>query len=296
MTIKKPQKRLIFQWATRKGLVTILLFLIVAALIEYSVVLYAVSLGVKDETLLRWSFPFPGADWIITIAISPIFHMVPIAVIIALMFSWTYLASHVAAIPPQKWTRKVKPLAKRKNERRIKEMKRQTARISGFFGKVKSKLLSSGGISYLWEKMSFARATIKSASAVLLVFVTLTLLMSLLTYPQLIYWTVSNVYQNNPVFLGFVTATNNFGKGIADVLLPIGWVCSAVNNALLSVAPRFRDLAQNLGGLMKPLVKLDDVEKYLVFQNVAMWVSALTMLSYGQYQRKSYRHKRSRRH
>jgi hypothetical protein len=291
---EKPPKRLVFHWKTLKGLAAILLFLIAAIIIEYLVVLYAINLGVKDETLLQWSPQFPGTDWIITIAISPLFHLVPIAVIIALVSSWTYLTRHVAVKTPEKWTRKVKPVAKQRKSG-FKEAKKPASKIRGFFGKVKSELLRIRGVAYLWQKIHFARATIKSALTVLLVFGALILLVSLLTYPQLIYWTASNAYQNNSSLLGFVTSVSNSGKGIAEALAPIGWICSAVNNALLSIAPGFRDFVLSLGGLTKPLVELDDVGKYLVFQNVATWVSALTALFYGGYKQKSYRYKKVRR-
>lgn len=266
-----------------------------AILIEYIIVLYAINLGVKDETLQQWSSQFPGTDWITTIAISPLFHLVPIAVIIALVSSWTYLTRHVAVKPPEKWKGKVKPVAKHRKERGFKEVKKLTSRIRGFFGGLKSALLRIKGVAYIWQKIHFARATIKSALAVLLVFGALILLVSVLTYPQLIYWTVSNAYRGNSLLLGFVTSISNCGKGIAEALAPIGWICSAVNNALLSTAPAFRDFVLSLGGLIKPLVELDDAGKYLVFQNVAAWVSALTALFYGGHKRKIYRHKKGRR-
>jgi hypothetical protein len=295
LSTEKPPKRLIFHWKTFKGLAAILLFLIVAVLIEYLIVLYAINLGVKDETLLKWDFQFPGTDWIITITISPLFHLVPTAVIIALVSSWTYLTRHIAVRPLKKWKEKVKPVAKRRKERGFKGLKKLKSKIRGFFGRVKSGLLRIRGVAYLWRKIHFARATIKSALTVLLIFGALILFVSLLTYPQLIYWTVSNTYQNNPLLLGFMKSVSNFGKGIADAVAPIGWICSAVNNALLSIAPEFRDFVVSLGGLIKPLVELDDVGKYLVFQNVATWISALTALFYGGYKGKIYRYKKRRR-
>lgn len=295
MSTKKPPKRLIFQWTTLKGLTAILLFLIVATLIEYIVVLYAINLGVEDETLQQWSPQFPGTDWTITITISPLFHLVPIAVIIALVSSWTYLTRHIAVKPPEKWKGKVRSVSKHRKERGFREVKKLTRKIRGFFGGLKYGLLRIRGVAYLWQKIHFARATIKSALTVLLVFGALILLVSVLTYPQLIYWTVSNAYRNDSWLLGSVTWISDSGKGIATALAPIGWICSAANNALLSIAPAFRDFILSLGGLIKPLVELDHAGKYLVFQNVAAWVSALTALLYGGRKRKIYRYKKGRR-
>lgn len=295
MSTKKPPKRLIFQWTTLKGATAILLFLIVATLTEYIVVLYAINLSVKDETLQQWSSPFPGTDWTVTITISPLFHLVPIAVIIALVSSWTYLTRHVAVKTPEKWKGNAKSISKHRKERGFKEVKKLAKKITDFFGNLKSALLRIRGIAYIWQKIHFARATIKSALAVLLVFGALILLMSVLTYPQLIYWTVSNAYRNNSWLLGSVTWISNSGKGIVTALAPIDWICSATNNALLSIAPTFRDFILSLGGLTKPLVELDDAGKYLVFQNVAAWASASIALLYGGRKRKIYRHKKGRR-
>jgi len=278
LSIQKPPKRLVIRWTTLKGLAAIILFLAIAALTEYFVVLYAINLGVKDTTLLQWSIRFPGTDWIMTIAISPLFHLVPMAVIITLLFSWTYLTRHVAVKPYELRKGKAGTVAKRGKEPKLKK----------FLGKIRSGLLRVKGVAYLWQKIHFARATTKSALTVLLVFSVLIIVVSLLAYPQLIYQTISNAYQNNTSLLNFV-------KGTAEALAPIGGIFSAINNALLSIAPGFRDFVLGLGVIIKPLVELDNVGKYLVFQNAAAWVSAFAALFYGEYVRKGYRYKRGRR-
>ena len=277
LSVQKPPKRLVIRWTTLKGLAAIILFLIIATLTEYVVVLYAINLGVKDTTLLQWSAQFPGTDWILTIAISPLFHLVPIAVIITLLFSWTYLTRHVAVKPHEVRKGKAGPVAKRAKEPKLKK----------FAGKIKSGLLRVKGVAYLWKKIHFARATAKGALTVLLAFATFILIVSFLAYPKLIYQTISSAYQNNPSLLNFV-------KGTAEALAPIGGVFSGVNNALLSAAPGFRDFALGLGTIIKPLVDLDNVEKYLFFQNVATWVSALTALFCGKHIRKTLRYRKSR--
>jgi len=282
----------LIRWTTFKGLAAIILFLIITALAEYFIVLYAISLGVKDTTLLQWSVQFPGTDWIITISISPLFHLVPIAVIITLLFSWTYLTRHIAVKPHEMGGEKVGPVYKRGKELKPKEVGRLSSKISHavkkFFGKIKSGLLRVKGVAYLWKKIHFARAIIKSALTVFLVFSAFILIVSLLAYPKLIYQTISNAYQNNSSLLGFV-------KGTSEALAPIGGVFSPINNAVLSASPGFKDFASNLGNIIKPLVDLDNAGKYLLLQNVAAWVSASVALFYGEYIRKGYRHKKGRR-
>jgi hypothetical protein len=275
-----------------KGLAAVILFLIITALTEYFIVLYAISLGVKDTTLLQWSIQFPGTEWIITISISPLFHLVPIAVIITLLFSWTYLTRHIAVKPHEGGIEKVGVVYKRGKELKLKENRKLTSKISHtvkrFFGKIKSGLLRIKGVAYLWQKIHFARATIKSALTVFLVFSAFILIVSLLAYPKLIYQTISNAYQNNSYLLGFV-------RGTTQAFAPIGGIFSPINNALLSTTPGFRDFASSLGNIIKPLVDLDNAGKYLLFQNIAAWVSALAALFYGEYIRKGYRHKKGRR-
>jgi hypothetical protein len=265
------------RWTTFKGLAAIILFLIIATLIEYVVVLYAINLGVKDTALLQWSAQFPGTDWTLTIAISPLFHLVPIAVIITLLFSWIYLTKHVAVKPQELGKGKVGSVAKRAKEPKLKK----------FYNKIKSGLLRVKGIAYLWQKIHFVRATAKGALTVLLAFATSILIVSFLAYPKLIYQTISSAYQSNPSLLSFV-------KGTAEALAPIGGVFSSINNALLSATPGFRDFALGLGTIIKPLADLDNVGKYLFFQNVAAWISALTALFYGEYVLKTYRYKKRR--
>jgi len=263
------------RWTTLKGVVAILLFLIIAALIQYSIIIYAINIGVKEEpeNLLQWNLP--GTNW--TITISPLFHLVPITVIITLLFCWTYLTRHIAIKPYDLRREKVEPITKKRKEQTIKKL----------FGKIRSGLLKVKGIAYLWQKIHFARATIKSALTILLVFATFILLFSLLAYPKLIYQTISSAYQNNPSLLSFV-------KNTADALAPIGEIFSPINGALISAAPSFRDFVLGIGTITKPLTDLDNVGKYLAFQNFAAWISAFAVLFYGEYIRKGYQYKKRR--
>ncbi|MGQ9507325.1 MAG: hypothetical protein ACUVTB_05645 [Candidatus Bathycorpusculaceae bacterium] len=269
MSTKKMPKRLMFRWTTLKGLAAIILFLIIAALIEYLIVLYAINLGVV-ETPLQFSLQFPGTDWTITLAISPLFHLVPIAVIIALASSWTYLTRHITIKPQETVKGKTKPTKRKK---------------TNVFGRLKGGLLRVKSVAYIWQKIHFARATIKSAITVFLLFSAFALIVSILAYPQLIYRTISNAYQNNPALLNFV-------KNTAQALAPIGAIFSGINNALLSAAPTFKDFVLTLGIIIKPLTDLDNVGKYLAFQNAAAWICAIIVLLYGEYTRKSYRYRK----
>ncbi|MEM3788480.1 MAG: hypothetical protein QXN95_01240 [Candidatus Bathyarchaeia archaeon] len=292
-------KRLILRWATLKGLMAIILFLIIAVLIEYAVVAYAISLGVREENPLQGSFQFPGTNWTITIVVSPLFHLVPLSVIIVLVFSWICMTKYAAMHPQKPPEGKPKAKPHKKEQAKKTEEKKLTSRISGivrkFFRRIKSGLLRIKGVSYIWGKVSFARATIKSALTTILVFSALILLVSVIAYPGLIYRTFSNMYGGNPSLLEFVKSVNNALKGFVEALGPIGWLCSLINNAIISSAPALRGFVSALGGLVKPLADLPPVGKYIVFQNVAAWVSALAVFSYGFLTRKGYRFRKAKR-
>ncbi len=272
MSIQNSPKNIIVRWITLKGLTSLVMFLIIASLIEYFIVLYAMSLGVKDEMLLQSSFLFPGTGWNITIAVSSLFHLVPIAVIITLAASWIYLTKHMTKKRSE--TQKGRPIMTRSGKEHGEIWKR-----------IIHTLAKTNIFSYIGKKTRSSRSTIRSALALLVIFLLLTLTFSLLTYPTLIYQTITNAYQENPALLNFIRSTG-------EVVAPIGSILSPLNDALLTAAPSLRDFVLSLGSLIKPLADLDNVGKYLVFQNAAAWMSASVALLYGEYGRKSYRYKK----
>lgn len=249
------------RFATAKTWASVILFTLLAFFIELLVVLYAIKLGVHEapNNILKLNFQMPGTQWTAVILISPLFHLVPMAVVIALVSIWAYLTKVIKrSREPSKG--KVKFHAKGEGE--VKEL----------FGKI---------------KLALYREPVKGGLYVLLVFSALILAVSLLTYPQLIYGIVAYAYQNDP-------SLRNFVKGAAETLAPISGILSPVHNALLSIAPIFREFYTYLGNLIKPLAELDDAGKYLFFQNAAAWVSALAALFYGEYILKGRRYIKSR--
>jgi hypothetical protein len=254
----------VIRWKTWKGSAAIILFLILAILVEYVVVLYAMSLGVQEAPEER-IFGF----------ISPLFHLIPLAVIVTLAFTWTYLTKHAAVRPRE---------ALRGKPGRATKQGKESQTI---LGRMKSGLLRVKGISFVWRKIHFARATVKSAFMVFLVFLTLVLVASLLAYPQLIYRTILTAYQTNPSLLNFV-------KGTGQALSSIGGVFSGINNAVVSAAPGLGDLGLSVGAVIAPLANLNNTGKYLVLQNLAAWVSSLAVLFYGMYAGRSYQYRKGR--
>jgi len=80
------------------------------------------------------------------------------------------------------------------------------------------------------------------------------------------------------------------GQGVAKILSPIGWLASAMKNALLAAAPDFRNTLEALTApAVEPMVKLDLVWKYAFAQYAAAFISALTALLYGEHASRSRR-------
>ncbi|MEM0357641.1 MAG: hypothetical protein QXL77_04625 [Candidatus Bathyarchaeia archaeon] len=264
MTAQKPSGSVPFRWSTLKGLTALALFIASASLVECLIVFYAISIGVRDEA----TFQAP----LLGFTISPLFHLVPASIVIVLAASWACMVEYLA----------MRPLEKVRQSRKAKGSEKTgaglSARISAFLGKMKAGLLEVKGV--------------KGAVTVLLVFLALATLISVLANPWLVYRAFAHVYQSNPQLLGFVTATNNALQSFIQTVAPLGWVCSAFDNAIKAAAPGIRASAAALGSLIKPLADLPAHGKYLVFQNLAAWFSALAVLLYGVFVRKSYRYKR----
>jgi hypothetical protein len=275
-TTQSSQKRAVARWATLKGVATIILFLIIAMLVEFIIIIYAMNLGLKDEGALQWSFNFPGTDWAVTLTVSPLFHLVPIAVLISLTFSWLCLAKYMRARSVASQRRKFETAVKR--GQRFKRLRKS-------LGGIKSRLLKVKGIAYVSRKIYPSRITIKSALTVLLVFVLFTIFVSLLAYPNLIYKAIANAYANDPGLLNSIKGAGEF----------FGFLSPIANALTANVAPGFRYFALGVGSIVAPLADADNAGKYLAFQNAAAWSCALLILLYGEFRQRGFTHRKAKR-
>jgi hypothetical protein len=266
-----------------KGAAAAAVFFLVALLAEFVVVLYAIGLGVKDAGLV-------AINWPVTFTISPLFHLVPAAVVITLLFTWIYLAKKLSVRPPQPLGRT--DVSGRRRESVKQPLSKASQPAKDFPGRTKQATTRFRGISSIWEKLYSARAPIKSAFMVFLAFLVLVLLVSLLTYPALVYQTITGAYQSHSSLYDFVVSVANLLRGFAQAVSPIGWLAATINNGLIAIAPGIGSVGTALGSVIAPLANLDSAGKYLVFQNTAAFVSVLSILFYGQYSRRSYRYRK----
>ena len=213
---------------------------------------------------LRWTFQFPGTSFSTTITISPLFHLVPIAVVLTLMSSWAYLKKQIAVKPSG--ARRARPSVIGK---RAKAQKTRPSRMGSILSRKKS--ATSFG-----KEARPRRTSLRSALIVLITFSALLLMISLFAFPGVIYQSVAGIYENNP-------SLDNFARGTATYL---GKVFSSINSALIGAAPGFGNFVVAVGTIIAPLATLDNAGKYLVFQNAAAWVSTLIVILYAKYGRK----------
>ena len=300
MSSEKSWKRLIFRWTAPKGAAAMALFFALAVFIEYLLVCLFRSHGLADTQ----TFQLPST--IFTVTISPLFHLIPLGVIIVLLSSWTYLTRYIAKVPrgkppakkPSEKLRKPIKKVKKKRFKSIRSFSRKVSRkfrkvnraLKAVYHRIKAGVLRIRGVSPVMERLFFARAAIKGTATVVLIFLVSFLTLHLMGYPSLIHDLVVELYRGNPSFHGFVIGTIDIAGSIGHALAPIGWLASAINDALISAAPSFRSALEGfIISITEPLVELDLMWRYVICQNIAAWISAIAALAYGQYTSRLYR-------
>jgi hypothetical protein len=262
------EKRLVFRWTAPRGFAAIVLFFVLTLFFEFLLVYSFQGFGLIDQNVWVVNLHF------FTLGISPLFHLLPLTAIVVLIFSWAYLTRYTAYVPAAAGAVK-RPLTRRELEkRRFRAWRRFSKRIGRRLQRIKAGFQRIKGISYVSTRLHFARATVRSAFVVLMVFLALTLLLFVVVYPDLVHNWVIGLYRGNPSFLGFVRGTMSWARGFGDALAGI----------FIGVAPGFHNsLASTGASLTGSIVRLDVAGKYMLSQNVAAWASALVALSYGMY-------------
>jgi hypothetical protein len=292
---EKSWKRLAFRWTAPEGAAAMALFFALAIIIQYLAVCLFRSYGLADTQTVQLPLT------ILTVPISPLFHLMPLGVIVVLASSWTYLTKYIAKVPRGKLPAKKPSVKQRKPIRRVKKKRFKSIRnfsrkisrsLETFYHRIKARVLRVRGVSPVMQRLFFARAAIKGTTTVVLIFLVSFLILNLVAYPSLIHDIVVGLYRGNPSLHGFVIETINIAGSIGQVLSPIGWLALGINNALLSAAPSFRSALEGFISITEPLVELDLMWKYVICQNIAAWVSAIAVLVYGQYTPRLYRRHR----
>jgi len=229
--------------------------------------------------------------------------LIPIGVISVLAANWVYLTKYGAVVQ-----RRVEPLKKPSMIPKVRYKKPKSRRfmlfrqfskslskrfekfsesLKAFFSRISAAFLRIRGVSYITQRLSFARATVKSSATVLALFIVSAFGLSLLVQPTLIYDAVVGFYAGNPAL---PLTIKGIAEGIASS--PIGGLTTALNDVLAGMAIGFWGTFEGTGKLTESLVQLDIVWKYIICQNIAAWVSAFMVWAYSKYSSHLFRRKR----
>lgn len=263
------KRRLIFRWTTPKNFLAIILFIILVGLIEYAITV-TLTTGIVETT----NIVLP----LLNIEISPFLHLLPATVIINLTACFIHFTTHTATVQP-----KVKTSRKPYNPRakpRFKTIRNSWRRIVKVGRRLRKRILQNSSIAYVARQMAAAKALARGGIVVIAAFSLIVLLVSIAAYPKLVKTAVTGFFAGNEGLLGFVVGTIRTSEGIANAIPPIGALAASVHNGLTAVAPAFRSSFEGVGSMLTAgLVSLRPIEKYLITQNVAVWiVIAITLL------------------
>ncbi|HDQ05143.1 MAG TPA: hypothetical protein ENN36_00275 [Candidatus Bathyarchaeota archaeon] len=250
-------------WTDPKGLLTAGLFLALAFISEYFMVSFFVGSGLTETT----AYPLP---------VSPLFHLLPLTVILVLVSSWMYLTKHLAMRPHRISPAKVPKARRRHPRRRTKTTQNVMGTIKKFFSKISSALTRSSGASSAPQRFSFGRVALEGTVTVLAFFLLSIILLSVLVYPNLFTDFAVDFYSKTSLLQDFM-------QSLADALV-------SISSGLDSIAPAFRNAFENLVPTKTlSLTERDILWRYIFCQNAAAWVSAISALASVKYFSTTYR-------
>jgi hypothetical protein len=265
MASKGKRNSSTFRWTAPKGLLTIGLFLALAFISEFFMVSFFAGSGLTETS----AYPLP---------VSPLFHLLPLAVILVLVSSWIYLTKHIAMRPHIISPAKVSKI--RRRHPRGRKSRKSTRNVMGaikkFFNQISSVFLRSRGGSFVQQRLSFGRVAFESAITVLTIFLLSIILLSVLVYPNL--------------FTDFAVGFYSKTSPLQDFMQPLADALVSIASSLDSIAPGFRNAFEGLvTSRPHSLTGGDLLWRYVFCQNAAAWVSAIAALAYVRYGGRTYR-------
>lgn len=250
-----------FSWTTQKRLLLLGLFIAVAFISEIFIVSFFMGSGLTEASASP-------------LAISSLFHILPLAVIIVLVLSWTYLTKHVA-IRPQRKARTKTTKSRRHPRRRTHKPKTSVMEtIKNALDKIGS-VFSSGDNSVVIKRRTFSSVAVESGVTVLTVFLLALILLAVFVYPRLFTDFAAEFYKKTSGLQGFLQSLAEGAVSIAG--------------GLDSIASGFRSAFEGLlSSNSFSLTGRDLLWRYVFVQNAAAWISAISVLMYVRYFSKTY--------
>jgi hypothetical protein len=214
----------------------------------------------------------------------------PLTVFVVLFSSWLYLARAYTFSLTIIGKKKPAPQLSRREieKRRLKGLRKLSRGISRRFERVgrslKATFLRVHSISSVSKRVSLAKNSVRSALTVFTVFVSISLLLFIIVYPDLIRNMVVGFYEADSSRVDFVVGVSDRLQGIGESLPPIGGLGTAIVNGLWAIAPGFRQGLAGVGASLTGfIVNSDAAGKFILSQNIASWIVVLIALAYGWY-------------
>lgn len=261
MTSKGQEDNSTFRWTAPKGLLTIVSFFALALISEFVIVSFFAGSGLTEVVTIM-------------LPVSPLFHILPLAVIVVLVYSWIYLTKQIAMRPYRTPPAKISKTRKRQPRRKTKPNRRLIGTVKSFFSKIAAIFPRSSSVSVTQRRLTFSRAALESAVTVLTIFLVAIILLSVFAYPRLFTDFTAGFYSTTSPLQGFMQA-------LANALVPIA-------SGLNSIAPGFSKAFEGLVAT-QPLTEGDLLVRYVFCQSAAALVSAISAWAYVRYAIKAQR-------
>jgi hypothetical protein len=283
----QTQPRHHIKWTTPKGLASLILFIIITALIEAALIIGFQTIGLQDPNAWTTTI-FPGTNFSFILSISPLFHILPLSVIIVLLTSWQYLAKYTTYTPPTEATKRTQPPKRTQQKQRFKSLrqftKRLTKRLQRTGRNIKTDAQKTKGISYLSQRLNLTKPTTRSALTIFFTFLAILFIIVLIEYPDLIHQSTLNLYKDFPALQYFVKGIGQWLTGIGQAVPALGQIGASIYYGLASAGPGLRDSLTSAGTAVTQSIFNADLDaKYVLSQNVAAWTSAILAIIYGAY-------------
>jgi hypothetical protein len=262
MASKGQEDNSTFRWTAPKGLLTIVSFFALALISEFVIVSFFAGSGLTEVVTILYP-------------VSPLFHLLPLAVILVLVLSWIYLTKYIVMRPYRTAPAKLSKSRRRQPRRRkTKPTRSFIGAVKNFFSKITAIFPRSSSVSVTQRRLSFSGAALESAVTVLTIFLLSIILLSVLAYPRLFTDFAAGFYSTTSPLQGFMQA-------LANALVPIA-------SGLNSIAPGFSKAFEGLVAT-QPLTEGDLLVRYVFCQSAAALVSAISALAYVRYAIKTHR-------
>ncbi len=258
MSSKVQEYNSTFRWTAPKKLFTIITFFMLSLISEFVIVSFFAGSGLIKVTSY--------------LPVSPLFHLLPLAVIVVLVFSWMNLTKHVVMKRYRKTPFKVSKTPRRQSRRRIESKGGLIKAVKNFFSKITAIFLHSSNVSVMPRKLTFRRAAIESTVTILTIFLLSIILLSILAYPRL--------FSDFAVeFYSTTSPIQSLMQSLANTLVPIA-------SGLNSIAPSFSKIFDGLV-VIQSLAGEDLLVRYVFCQIAATLISVVSVLVYVRFSKKA---------